>query len=241
MATTVLKIYRFDPAVDNEPYYTSYEVPWKDYLTVLQGIHYINENIEPIAFDYSCRGSLCGRCACMVNGSAALACWQTLEADKEYTIEPLNNFPVVRDLFVDKSTFVRGLDDTDLSVNTVKSLKKEDLPALEYNYYWEHLERLNQCRECGNCAAVCPIQTADPVAYAGPAAFGQMYLRANDKLDQTDRVFQAVMGGVFRCIECGRCDNVCPAYIQHVEHHKELQQAAIDAEIVPANYADQLA
>ena len=68
MSTIKVSIQKYDPSKDAEPYFVTYDVPWKENLTALEAIHYINENCEPIVFDYSCRGGLCGRCSCMIDG-----------------------------------------------------------------------------------------------------------------------------------------------------------------------------
>lgn len=231
---TILNVYRFDPSVDAEPRFESYEVPTVEYNTALMALQYINENIEPIGFDYSCRGSLCGRCACSIDGTPGLACFTVLD-EGEHTIEPLAGFPVIKDLLVDKSSLLPKLDASELEVSTVASLKREDLPAIEYEYYWETLERLNMCRECGNCYSVCPVYQQNSEYYAGPAAFGQMALRNNDGLDQRDRVLQAVMGGVFSCMLCGMCSNVCPAGIDHVALHQQFRDQATEVGLIPAD------
>jgi succinate dehydrogenase/fumarate reductase iron-sulfur protein len=233
MATTTIKVFRYDPSVDETPYYKTYEVPWKEYLTVLEALHYVNDNIEPIAFDFSCRGSLCGRCSLMVDGVPALSCYKVLTPDEEHVLEPLKNFPVVKDLTIDYSHMKRQMESTNLGLRNLKSLKPSDAPRISYEYYWGVLERLNMCRECGNCLAVCPVYAKDCDSFIGPAALGQIALRANDSFDSDDRVFQAVLGGVFKCIGCGKCSEVCPSYINHVTLFKQLQDKAVERDLVP--------
>ena len=64
-----ITVKRYDPSKDNAPYETTYEVPHDDeYMTLLQALVYIHENEEPLAFDFSCRGRMCGRCAMMLDG-----------------------------------------------------------------------------------------------------------------------------------------------------------------------------
>ncbi|WP_304425788.1 succinate dehydrogenase/fumarate reductase iron-sulfur subunit [uncultured Adlercreutzia sp.] len=233
MSETTLKVFRFDPTTDAEPHYDTYTVPNEEHGTVLQAIHYVNDNIEPIGFDYSCRGGLCGRCACSVDGTPGLACYTLLEHNATVTVEPLPGFPVIKDLLVDRGTVTRKIDEADLTVSTVASLEREDLPALDYELYWETLERAQMCRECGSCYSVCPVYGADSAGYAGPAAFSQMAIRHLDGLDQRDRVWQAVMGGVFRCMLCDKCSEVCPAGIKHVDLHQMFRDEAKARGIVP--------
>jgi len=74
-----ITVKRYDPSKDNAPYETTYEVPHDDeYMTLLQALVYIHENEEPLAFDFSCRGRMCGRCAMMLDGEPVLACVEPL-------------------------------------------------------------------------------------------------------------------------------------------------------------------
>ncbi len=231
MADTVtLNITRFDPSTDDAPYVSSYEVPWEEYMTVLQAIQYINANEEVIAFDYSCRGGLCGRCSVMIDGMPGLACYTTIEPGT-HDIAPLSGFPVIRDLTIDRSAFMRKLDDSVCAEISLADLSKP--PAIDYDFYWETLDRIQKCRECGACVPLCPVLSTNSAQYAGPAVFSQIYLRANDKIDQGDRIMQAVEGGVFSCQLCGMCDQVCSAHIDHVAAHTWLRDEATKRGLVP--------
>lgn len=218
-----LKITRFDPSLDGEPYVTEHDVPWKECLTVLQALQYVNEHYDPVSFDYSCRGGLCGRCGCMVDGTPRLACYTVLEPG-EHTLEPLAAFPVVRDLTVDKSGFTRKLDDSVVAVMSQADMATS--PEISYELYWNVLDRLQKCRECGNCVSICPVYAENAAGYAGPAVFSQIFLRTSDGLDEADRVLQAVESGVMACQLCGKCDSVCPVGINHIDAHGQLQQKA---------------
>ena len=78
-----ITVKRYDPSKDNAPYETTYEVPHDDeYMTLLQALVYIHENEEPLAFDFSCRGRMCGRCAMMLDGEPVLACVEPLPDGK---------------------------------------------------------------------------------------------------------------------------------------------------------------
>ncbi len=226
MSTVTITVQRFDPSVDAEPHETTYEVPWVEYMTVLQGLHHINENFEPLAFDYSCRGGLCGRCGVMVNGEPVLACFSVIEEGESITVEPLTGFPVIRDLVVDRSSLEEALMEANAEVQTENEIDIDALPEYEYEEWWQDFHRKNMCRECGLCFVVCPVYQQDSSAYAGPAVFSQIYMRAFDGLDTSDRIAQAVDLGLFNCTECGACNNVCPSYINHVNCNVRLKEAA---------------
>jgi len=95
-------IFRFDPTVDKEPRYETYEVPaeaWNN-RKIIDTIRYIYENFAPgLSFREPCRQQLCGACAMMVNNKPVLAC--NAFAEKEMTIEPIPKYQVLKDLIVD--------------------------------------------------------------------------------------------------------------------------------------------
>lgn len=235
MASIVAKIYRYDPSVDAEPYYTTHEVAWIDdpsgIMTALQVLHAINYDDEAFGYDHNCGSGLCGRCAMLIDGKPSLACWTPLEPG-EHVFEPLPGFPVIKDLVVDKARARQKFVMADTSVKTVDPIVT--LPDIEYDLYWETLERLNMCRECMNCYAVCPqMQGANWNTYIGPGALAQIAQRMLDGEDQADRVGQAVFAGLWNCIDCGSCSAVCPSGIDHVGLHTLLKDAARERGLEP--------
>lgn len=234
MSNINVSIQKYDPSKDAEPYFVTYEVPWKEHLTALEAIHYINENCEPIVFDYSCRGGLCGRCSCMIDGKASLSCFTPLD-ERDHTIEPLKGFNIIRDLIVDKETFMDSITNLKLSVQTSKDISTANLPNIDYDFWYNTLFHLDLCRECGNCMTICPVYNANPIEYVGPAQLSQVGLRMFDNLDQADRALQAYEMGIHNCTLCGVCEAVCPARIPHAELHKKMQEEAINKGYAPKN------
>lgn len=95
-----LKIFRFDPEV-GIPGYKEYEVPMKNGFTVQKTLFYIAENYDdPPAFRrYICNRGQCAGCVMTINQRTERAC--TTQIEKEMVIEPLYDYPVIRDLVVD--------------------------------------------------------------------------------------------------------------------------------------------
>jgi succinate dehydrogenase/fumarate reductase-like Fe-S protein len=94
-----VKIFRYDPALDSQPRYETYEIPFEVWHNrkVMQVIKYIYENLAPgLAFRESCYQSLCGCCTVRVNNKPVLAC--EAMAEKEMLIEPINPRKVLKDL-----------------------------------------------------------------------------------------------------------------------------------------------
>ncbi len=97
-----VKIFRFDPAVDKEPRYESYEVPYEYWsgVKVIDTIRYIYEKFAPgLSFRELCRQQVCGACTMLVNKKPVLAC--DTFSEEEMIIEPLPNRPILKDLVTD--------------------------------------------------------------------------------------------------------------------------------------------
>ena len=223
----VAKVFRFDPTVDEEPRYETYEVPAKENQTALEVLHYINENIEPLNYDYCCRGGLCGRCSMTIDGAPSLACFTPM-AEGKHTIDPLEGFPVVRDLVTDKNEVRTKIIDTRVELYTVDPLDINAMPEIDHDVYWNELDTVNMCRECMCCYSSCMAFNSKDLheSYAGPAALAHIAQRFLDPEDQGDRVLQAVTAGLYDCMDCGMCDQVCPASIPHLDLYAKLREEA---------------
>ena len=77
----------------------SYTIPFEAGRSVLGGLQYIFENLDPtLAFGGSCRIGLCAACMLRVNGKPRRACTTLLTED--VLLEPLRDDRLVRDLVV---------------------------------------------------------------------------------------------------------------------------------------------
>jgi succinate dehydrogenase/fumarate reductase-like Fe-S protein len=105
-----LKTFRFNPDVDSVPYYQTYVVSWTEGLTLLNAVRGIYRTTDPtLAYrNYFCGRGLCGGCRMTVDGMAKKSCHVVLEPNREYVVEPLRSFPLIRDLVVDFG--IRRLD-----------------------------------------------------------------------------------------------------------------------------------
>jgi len=97
-----VKVFRFDPSVDKEPRYESYEVPHEHWcgVKIIDTIRYVYEKFAPgLSFREPCRQQVCGACAMLVNKKPVLAC--DAFSEKEMVIEPLPNRLILKDLITD--------------------------------------------------------------------------------------------------------------------------------------------
>jgi fumarate reductase (CoM/CoB) subunit B len=101
--TVSLKIFRYDPAVDQAPTYKTYEVLWQEGMLLLPAVKYVRDNIdETLAFrDYCCGCSWCMSCLMMVDGKGMRTCSRILQPGESILLEPMKGFPIIKDLVVD--------------------------------------------------------------------------------------------------------------------------------------------
>ncbi len=97
-----VRIQRYDPSVDEEPSFQTYQVSYEEGMTLLRVLIYVYEELDPsLAFRYSCRITFCGMCGVMVNGGNVLACKRMVKPGESLTLQPLKGFRLIRDLVVD--------------------------------------------------------------------------------------------------------------------------------------------
>ena len=80
-----------------------FTVPYEKWTTVLEAILEVKKHFDhSVAVRYSCRQATCGSCGMIINGKPRLACFTKIsELDSDVvTVEPMNNFPIIRDLAV---------------------------------------------------------------------------------------------------------------------------------------------
>ena len=111
--TIEIEVLRYRPEQDTEPFWQSYEVPFTDDMSVLQGLQYIKDELDStLSFRWSCRMAICGSCGMMIQGVPKLACRTFLRnyLPGRLRIGPLGHFPIQRDLVVVVEDFVAKLE-----------------------------------------------------------------------------------------------------------------------------------
>jgi succinate dehydrogenase / fumarate reductase, iron-sulfur subunit len=218
---------RYNPETDPVPYTKFYQVPAHVGMTVLDGLHYIKDNLDStLAWRYSCRMGICGSCGMMLNGRPGLACnTQILEiADTTLSVAPLRNFGIIRDLVPDLWTML----DKHRSIKPYIVRRDEagiNDPTGEYFQSPEQLEtylQFSYCIKCGCCMGACPTLATD-LRYLGPMPLTAAQRYNSDTRDDGRRQRNSVVGaeeGVFRCHYAGECSRVCP---KGVDPAKALQ------------------
>lgn len=219
MSVINVKLFRYNPAKDNQGQMVDYVVREEIGMSVLAILHQIHDEHDgTLAYRYSCRGAICGTCAIKVNGQARLACkTQFVDIKSEsntLVIEPLSHFGVIKDLAVDKRPFWEAVAKTMPWLVREKDLPDERL-VWEEKVEKSQLDQLNRsadCIKCGCCYADCP-KVGEAPEFIGPATSIQLYKQVFDPrdtiFDQRKEICEAT-NGVFDCDKHANCVKVCP-------------------------------
>ena len=180
-------ITRFDPDVDEVPKTQEYEIPCQEDWKVLDAINFIKDEVDAsISHRWSCRMAVCGSCGMMVNGEPKLTCKTALSSYGDTVeIEPLANFPIVKDLVVEldgcmdkfkavKPWIVAAKDEAEMkAASTMKEgtyrQSTEELAAFK---------QFSMCINCMLCYAACPVVANEP-DFLGPAAIALGHVNRN--------------------------------------------------------------
>jgi fumarate reductase iron-sulfur subunit len=210
-----LEVARYRPELETEPVMQSYEVPLRPDWAILDGLNHIKDHLDgTLSYRWSCRMGICGSCGMTVNGEPKLTCatFLTDYAPGPVCVEPLRNFPVVRDLVVDIGDFMSKLP-------TVKPWLVHDgeksLDEGEYLQTPEEMDEYKQfsmCINCMLCYSACPVYALDP-QFIGPAAIAlaQRYnLDSRDEGAADRRDVLSSPEGIWACTFVGECSAACP-------------------------------
>ena len=242
-----LRVRRSNFANVPDPRFSSFEVPFEPGMSVLDALLYAKEKIDhSIAIRYSCRMASCGSCGMKINGIPKLACYtQVAEYNNRptITVEPLDHYPVVRDLVTD----FEGFFQTHKSIHPYlirRDTQEQETSESEYEQSSSELDEFLQfsyCIKCGLCNAACPTLATDPL-FTGPQALAQAYRYSADSRDegQAERISSVdTEHGVWRCHFAGACSFVCPKGvdpalgIQHLRRLTLLHKQNSGAPLMP--------
>jgi len=229
--TVTLTVTRYRPEQESEPTFQSYEVPFRKDWVVLDALNYIKDRLDgSLSFRWSCRMGVCGSCGMMVNDTPKLTCAAFLS---EYLpgpirVEPLQFFPVIRDLVVDITDFLDKL-------KAVKPwlIRKEEKTLAEGEYLQtpnqlDAYKQFSMCINCLLCYAACPIYGLES-SFVGPAAIALAQRYNLDSRDQAARERHNILsthGGIWECTFVGECTKVCP---KNVDPAGAIQQYKLTA------------
>jgi succinate dehydrogenase / fumarate reductase iron-sulfur subunit len=217
-SSVVLKVFRANRTAGENPHYDSIEVPVQRWTTVLDALLYAKQYKDSsIGIRYSCRMASCGSCGMKINGIPRLACYTKVSEleGSTITVEPLANFPHLRDLVTDFTQFFAHHKEMQPYIRNDGSDMKQTDGLTEYVQTPEDLDKFLQfsyCIKCGLCYSACPTVATD-TKFPGPQALSQAYRYFSDNRDTTTKERMDIVDdkhGIWRCHFAGSCSSVCP-------------------------------
>jgi succinate dehydrogenase / fumarate reductase iron-sulfur subunit len=215
-----MKIFRFDPKMDQQPRYDLFVVeaePNERILDCLNRIRWTQDST--LSFRMSCAHGICGSDGLTINGQSSLAC-QKLVKDYDYQneilIEPLKYFNVVKDLIVDLTPFF----------DRIKSIIPEKSKSNDYSEEKERIQSIQEraqfedsirCILCACCYGACPVIVEQDQRFVGPAALlkAQRYIFDSRTSNKNERLkILEKPHGIWGCKSYFLCTVVCPKNIK---------------------------
>jgi len=229
LSTITITVTRYNPEKSRQPYTQSYTIPYKEDMVVLDALNYIKNHVDgTLTHRWSCRMGVCGSCGMTVNGDPTLTCATFLRDyyPGEVRVDPLANFPVIRDLVIDMSDFMDKLQEVKPWI-----IRSEEKPVAEGEYLQSPDElnlyrQFSMCINCVICYAACPVYGHDQ-SFLGPAAIALAHRYNMDSRDEGQDERAEIIGsheGIWECTFVGECTRVCP---KHVDPAAAIQRSKV--------------
>ncbi len=200
--------------------FQSFAVPRRQHQTVLDVVTEIQREQDPsLSYRFACRVGMCGSCAMVVNGRPRWTCRtrvaEVASEEGALRLEPLRNFPVVKDLAVDMAQFfdkwrdARGFFEPAAQPPADFALVPPASPARQA------ADAAIECIGCGVCYSACDVVAWDK-DYLGPAALNRAWTLVNDVRDAGEDARLKAVGSDHGCQCCHThmsCTSFCPKAI----------------------------
>lgn len=228
--TFTLKIYR---GVPGHQYWEEFEQDFYPGVNVISALMEIQRNpvnkqgkkTTPVVWEQGCLEEVCGSCSMLVGGKPRQSCTAIIERYLEegsstITLAPFTKFPLIRDLYVDRSRMFEALKKVKAWVSVDGSWDPGKFGPKVSPEVQEALYVLSTCMTCGCCSEACP-QVSEKSDFMGPAAMSQIRLFNSHpvgKLQKGERLREALgKEGIAGCGNAQNCVKVCPKNIPLTE------------------------
>lgn len=206
--------------------FVTYEADANEHMSFLEMLDVLNESLEsrgeePIVFDHDCREGICGTCGMVINGrphgpwERTTVCQLHMREYKDgdqIWIEPwrAKGFPVLRDLFVDRSAFDRVVQAGGfISANCGGAPDANSIPV-ERDAAEASMDAAS-CIGCGACVAACPNASAMLFTGAKIAHMNRLPQGQPERYERAlNMVLQMEAEAFGSCSNHGACENACP-------------------------------
>jgi succinate dehydrogenase / fumarate reductase iron-sulfur subunit len=230
-----LKIFRYNPEVDQKWHYETYTLeaePTDRLLDLLEKVKAYNDGT--LSFRRSCAHGVCGSDAMRINGRNLLACKVLVkDVGNKITVEPILGLKVVKDLIVDMDPFFDNykkvlpwfINETPIPEDGKERIQSQEDRA--------RFDDTTKCILCAACTTSCPTFWASD-DYLGPAALVNAHRFIFDSRDEqaADRLqLVAETSGLARCHTVFNCTMACPREIEVTVAIGELKMATITGKL----------
>jgi succinate dehydrogenase / fumarate reductase iron-sulfur subunit len=215
MAKATFRIWRGDAGGGK---FRDYPTEVEEGMVVLDAVHNIQaEQANDLAVRWNCKAGKCGSCSAEINGMPKLMCMtrlSELDVTQPVTIQPMQAFPIVRDLVTDVSWNFRVK-------KTIKPFKARpaDAPDGSWRVQQSDIERpqeFRKCIECFLCQDVCHVIRDHGMndEFVGPRFLVYAAALEMNPIDGEDRVDDLKQKhGIGYCNITKCCTKVCPEHI----------------------------
>jgi succinate dehydrogenase / fumarate reductase, iron-sulfur subunit len=206
---------------DAAPFQEEFELDYRPNMNVISALMEIRRNpvnakgdkTTPITWDMGCLEEVCGACSMVINGKPRQSCTALVDQlEQPIRLEPMRTFPVVRDLFVDRSRMFDSLKKVKAWIPIDGTHDLGPGPRMpEHKRQWAY--ELSKCMTCGVCLEACPNVNSKS-NFIGPAPLSQVRLfnaHPTGEMNKAERL-EAIMdeGGLVGCGNSQNCVQSCP-------------------------------
>ncbi len=211
----------------SESYWETFNADVPGETSVAALLDYINYNDDivdengrattRIGWECSCLQGVCGSCAMVINGVPSLAC-ETFVKDlvkggenDVITIRPLQKFPVIHDLVIDRSVILENLKNTSVFIGDYAPYDKSK--SFKQEKEFEHRYAAAKCLKCGLCLEVCPNYSRGENFY-GALFANDCYIVSSRNKDNAPEIKKRYSEHFASgCSKSLSCMDVCPMNI----------------------------
>jgi succinate dehydrogenase / fumarate reductase, iron-sulfur subunit len=210
-----LRIWRGDA---NGGKFEDYSTPAGEGMVVLDAVHRVQaDQANDLAVRWNCKAGKCGSCSAEINGKPRLMCMTQLSdlpVDQPVTIEPIQAFPLIKDLV------------TDVSWNfevkkRIKPFKPRSPDAPDGSWRMnqadvDRVQEFRKCIECFLCQDVCHVLRDHHLhqEFIGPRFLVHVAALEMHPLDTENRLEELRKEhGIGYCNITKCCTKVCPEHI----------------------------
>jgi len=206
---------------ESQPYEEKFILDYRPNMNVISALMEIRRNpvnaegkkTTPVNWDMNCLEEVCGACSMVINGTPRQSCTALIDQlEQPIRLAPMNTFPVVRDLIVDRSRMFDSLKRIKAWIPIDGTYDLGPGPRMpERKRQWAY--ELSKCMTCGVCLEACPNVNSKS-NFIGPAFLSlvRLYNAHPTGAMNKDERLEALMddGGISNCGNSQNCVEVCP-------------------------------